>query len=70
MEGSLRRSLFVAKTFLTQWRGSLSRMWYYTMEGSNGEDNINTEDGIQKDCFDTEGGGGEDGSEGSTTHLP
>ena len=43
---SFRRSLLLAKTLLTQWRGNLSRMWYYTMEGSNGEDDIDTEDGI------------------------
>ena len=41
-------------------------MQYYTTEGSNGKDNIDMEGGIQEDCFDTEGGGGEDGSEGST----
>ena len=43
----------------------LSRIGYYTIEGSNGEEYIDTEDGIWDDCFDTEGGGGEDGSEGS-----
>ena len=30
MEGSLRRSVFVAKTLLTQWRGSLYREWGIT----------------------------------------
>ena len=38
--------LFVAKMLITQWIGSLSRMRYYAMEGSNGEDDIDAEDGI------------------------
>ena len=46
MEGGLRRSLFAAKTLLTQWRGSLSRMRYYPTEGSNGEDDIDMEGSI------------------------
>ena len=37
---------FVAKMLLTQWRGSLSRMWHYAMEGSNGEDDIDMEGSI------------------------
>ena len=34
-------------------------MRYYAMEGSNGEDDIDTDDGIQEDGFDTEGSSGE-----------
>ena len=34
---------FCSKDTLTQWRGSLSRMRYYAMEGSDGKDDIDTE---------------------------
>ena len=43
---SLRGSLFVAKTLLTQWRGSLFRMRNYATEGSNREKEIDTEGNI------------------------
>ena len=35
----------------------------------NGEDDIDMEGGIQEDCFDTEGSGGEDGSEVTIIHC-